>query len=314
MLLGILSSEFIYESAPFPACHASTICETQRGEFLAAWFGGTAESNPDVAIYTAHLKNGKWSPPKETALGYDDQHHRLPCYNPVLFQPSSGPLLLFYKVGKGPQTWWGMMMTSKDHGETWSEPTKLPKGIFGPIKNKPFELPDHTLICPSSSEDKGWQVHFEFTKDFGQTWTRTFPSYDGHTVQAIHPSILRLDTNTLRAICRTKGGFLFTTDSTDQGKTWTQLQPTQVPNPNSGADAITLKDGRHLLVNNDSPNKRTPLVVSISTDGTVWTPMVTLESEAGEYSYPSVIQASDGKVHIVYTWRRQRIKHVVLKL
>ena len=275
---------------------------------------GTAESNPDVAIYTARLKNGKWSPPKETALGFDDQHHRLPCYNPVLFQPSKGPLLLFYKVGKGPQTWWGMMMSSKDHGESWPTPAKLPEGIFGPIKNKPLELPDHTLICPSSTEDHGWQVHFEFTHDFGKTWSRTDPINDGKPIGAIQPAILRLSKSKPRAIGRTQQGFLFTTDSADQGKTRSQLSLTLVQNPNSGADAITLKDGRHLLVKNDSPNKRTPLVVSISTDGSLWKPIATLEYEPGEYSYPSVIQASDGKVHIVYTWRRQRIKHVVLKV
>jgi len=222
--------------------------------------------------------------------------------------------MLFYKVGKGPQTWWGMLMTSKDHGITWSEPTRLPAGIFGPIKNKPFELPDHTLLCPSSTEDHGWQVHFELTKDFGKSWTRTQPINDGKQIGAIQPSILRLKDKTLRAVGRTQQGYVFATDSRDQGKTWSPLMLTNVRNPNSGLEAITLRDGRHVMIDNDTPNGRTPLNVFVSSDGSTWNNVLTLESEPGEYSYPSLIQAQDGNIHVVYTWRRQRIKHVMLKV
>jgi predicted neuraminidase len=93
------------------------------------------------------------------------------------------------------------------------------------------------------------------------------------------------------------------------------LRFTALPNPNSGIDAITLADGRHLLVyNHSSQNKvRTPLNVAISTDGKNWIQILTLEDEPGaQFSYPAVIQSSDGMVHITYTWKRFRIKHVVL--
>jgi predicted neuraminidase len=50
----------------------------------------------------------------------------------------------------------------------------------------------------------------------------------------------------------------------------------------------------------------------VSRDGKTWTPALALETGAGEYSYPAVIQSADGLVHITYTWKRQRIKHVVL--
>ena len=282
---------------------------------MAAWFGGTAESNPDVAIYTARLKRGHWSAPVLTAVGLDkDGSTRLACYNPVLFQPSAGPLLLFYKVGRGPQTWWGMMAESKDHGETWSKPTPLPDGILGPIKNHPLQLKDGTLICPSSSEDHGWKVHFEFTKDLGKTWTRTKDIPTEGKIEAIQPSILTANDGSLKAVGRTKQGFLFSTSSPDLGQTWSPIKLLDVPNPNSGADATTLKDGRFILVNNNTPNGRTPLNVLISDDGTHWKTILTLEDGPGEYSYPTVIQASDGRVHIVYTWNRKRIKHVVLKV
>ena len=104
---AIVHSEFIYESAPFPSAHASTIVETRDG-LVAAWFGGTAERNPDVGIWvsrhdpsTRSARSGQaaWTAPVEVANGVQADGTRLPTWNPVLFQPASGPLVLFYKVG-----------------------------------------------------------------------------------------------------------------------------------------------------------------------------------------------------------------------
>ena len=85
-----------------------------------------------------------------------------------------------------------------------------------------------------------------------------------------------------------------------------------LPNPSAGTDAITLADGRHLIVYNHTPKGRTPLNVAVSSDGKLWAAALVLESEPGEYSYPAVIQAADGLIHVTYTWKRQRIKHAVL--
>ena len=87
---------------------------------------------------------------------------------------------------------------------------------------------------------------------------------------------------------------------------------TSLPNPNSGIDAVTLRDGRHLIVYNHATEGRTPLNVAVSRDGRRWDPVVVLERDPGEYSYPAVIQSGDGRVHITYTWKRQRIKHVAI--
>ena len=87
---------------------------------------------------------------------------------------------------------------------------------------------------------------------------------------------------------------------------------TELPNPNSGIDAVSLKEGGHLLIHNPVSHGRTPLVVSLSPDGKVWRQVLTLEDRPGEYSYPAIIQTRDGLVHVTYTWRRARIRHVVL--
>ncbi|MDR3692337.1 MAG: exo-alpha-sialidase [Fimbriimonas sp.] len=307
---AIVSSEFIYESAPFPSCHASTVVETASGELVAAWFGGTHESHPDVAIYVSRREHGRWTPPAMAADGTADGR-RYACYNPVLFQPSHGPLMLFYKLGTGPRTWWGRLCTSPDDGRTWSAPEDLPHGILGPIKNKPIEVAG-AILCPSSSEDLGWRVHFESTRDLGKAWTRTEPVNDGREIGAIQPSLLPLGNHRIRAIGRTQQGRMFAVDSPDDGVTWGPMRLIDVSNPNSGTDAVRLRDGRFLLVYNDSRTHRTPLDVAVSKDGETWRPVLKLETEPGEYSYPAVIQSSDGLVHVTYTWQRRRIRHVVI--
>ncbi|MEX2026309.1 MAG: sialidase family protein [Pirellulaceae bacterium] len=310
---GVLSSEFIYETAPFPACHASTLTETNDG-LIAAWFGGTDEGNADVGIWTAHRTAEGWSKPVEAATGVQADGKRHPCWNPVLYHFLEGELVLFYKVGPSPSTWWGMRISSNDGGKTWSKPQRLPDGILGPIKNKPILLGDRTLLCGSSTEDRGWRVHMELFSDTADKWKRTDVLCDGKSVQAIQPTILRHSGDKLQILCRARsGGRVLSAWSEDGGKSWTPLEPiAKLPNPNSGIDAVTLADGRHLLVYNHTPRGRSPLNVAVSTDGKAWQAAAVLESEPGEYSYPAVIQTADGKVHITYTWKRKKIRHAVI--
>ena len=129
-------------------------------------------------------------------------------------------------------------------------------------------------------------------------------------IDAIQPSILIHPGGRLQAVGRSRSGRVFETWSSDAGRTWTPLSLIALPNPSSGTDAVTLRDGRHVIVYNHTAQGRSPLNVAVSRDGKVWEAALVLESEPGEYSYPAVIQTSDGKVHFTYTWKRQRIKHV----
>jgi predicted neuraminidase len=285
--------------------------ETKRG-LVAAWFGGTAERNPDVGIWLSRHDGRSWSAPVEVANGAQADGKRYPCWNPVLFHPSKGPLLLFYKVGPSPSRWWGMMMSSDDAGQSWSAPRRLPDGILGPIKNKPIEFSDGTILCGSSTEHDGWRVHFEWTRDLGQTWDKTPALNDGKTFGLIQPGLLQLGDWTAIALMRSTTGRVYATRTPTRGRTWSAPEPTLLPNPNAGIDAVTLRDGRHVLIYNPTTRGRTPLSVAVSDDGASWRPTLDLETAAGEYSYPAVIQSRDGRMHVTYTWKRQRIKHVVL--
>lgn len=316
---AIITDEFTYDKAPYPECHAATIAETPKG-MVASWFGGTKERNPDVCIWVSRRVKGKWTEAINVANGIQNDTLRYPCWNPVLYQVPHGDLLLFYKIGPSPSTWKGFLKRSTDGGVTWSAQVALPDTFLGPIKNKPVLLANGTLLSPSSTEGKGWQVHFEATPDFGKTWQMIGPINDGKDLKAIQPSVLFHKDGRLQILCRSQNRAILTAWSSDQGKTWSPLEKTNLPNNNSGTDAVTLKDGRQLLVYNHVlppgdkvKGARTPLNVAVSKDGITWYAAAILEdSPISQYSYPSVIQTNDGMVHIVYTWRRQKIKHVVL--
>ena len=352
---GVVTDEFLYEKASFPECHAATIAELPKGELIAAFFGGTKERNPDCCIWVCRKEKGSegWTAPVKVAEGFRDKDPgvRMACWNPVLYQIPNGDLLLFYKIGKNVADWTGHLLRSKDGGHTWSKPEQLPDGFLGPIKNKP-EMVDGRIICPSSTEGKGgWQVHFEISDDLGKTWHKVGPiaasealptfmpetndkdddpegggitnaKIEKYVVQAIQPSILRHKDGRLQVLCRTRNGAVGTAWSSDRGDTWTPLELTELPNNNSGTDAVTLKDGRHVIIYNNyrtpkgaKKGNRTPLNIAVSRDGIHWDMKLVLEdSPVSQYSYPAIIQGGDGRIHCIYTWRRQRIKYQEIKL
>ncbi|WP_273275835.1 sialidase family protein [Maribacter polysiphoniae] len=322
---AVITEEFIYEidKAPTPECHASTVA-VSNGVVVASWFGGTKEKNKDVGIWVARRTNGKWSSPIEIINGVQEDGTRYPCWNPVLFKPKGKPLYLFYKVGPSPQEWWGLYMTSKDNGQTWSEPTELPKGILGPIKNQPIQLADGTILSPSSNETTSgdWTVHLEYSMDSANTWTKSKPLNLPEEFGAIQPVILNYGNGKLQVLSRTKNGVVSENWSDDHGKTWSAMTATSLPNPNSGIDGTSLLDGRQFLVYNPTDKNwgdRVPLSIGLSKDGKNWDRVLDLEplrentdKEGEEYSYPTALQAEDGKIHIVYTWNRKTVKYVVI--
>jgi predicted neuraminidase len=318
----LVKSENIMQSPPFKECHASTIVELSKDKLMAAWFGGTRESNPDVTIWISTLEKGQWSTPLSIVDGIQNENLRYPCWNPVLFKTKAGKLLLFYKVGKNPRTWWGMMIYSNDDGKTWSKPEKLPEGFLGAIKNKPIQLKNGDILHGSSTEsvdENTWHIHLEKCDKNGQNWAKI--PIENDTFGVIQPTILRYSKNKLQLLNRSRHHRVVQTWSYDNGKTWSPLSLTNLPNPNSGVDGVTLKNGWQILVYNPMNMGETwsagrkKLSVAVSKDGINWSDIYILENaEKGEFSYPAIIQTADGLVHITYTLDRKNVKYVVLKI
>lgn len=314
---------FISEKMPTPSCHASTVVELSNGDLLAAWFGGTKEGASDVAIWMSRRNASGWSEPREVAREPD-----VATYNPVLFHSGDGVLWLYYKFGPSPATWSAARKFSRDEGVSWSAVEHLPAGLYGPIRAKPLLLADGTILSGSSVESYGtWASWIERSTDNGHSWSRigpiaaplslaTHPTERGQPYGIIQPSLINLGHGHIRIYARSTQaiGRICQADSLDNGLTWGPVRATTLPNPNSGIDALRLRDGRLILIYNDTTTGRTPLNLAVSGNGEQWRNFRTLESAAGEYSYPALIQARHGDLLITYTWNRIKVRFLRLPL
>lgn len=302
------------DDRPFPQCHASTLVRLDDGQFLVAWFGGKEEKNPDVGIWLSKGKPGHWSAPKEVAKIREDAH-----WNPVLQKTADGTIILYFKVGKEIAQWETWVKKSTDKGETWSDAYELVKGDKGgrgPVKDKLIELSDGSWLAGASNEVGRWEVFVDKSTDKGKTWTASpYLKIDSTKIKgkgAIQPTLWETEPGIVHMLVRTTGGKIARADSKDYGKTWSEILPTSLPNPNSGIDLARLKDGTLVLAYNpDDQNwgSRSPLSLTLSSDdGQTWTDQADLDKgkKEDEFSYPAIISWGDS-VAVTYTWNRQKI-------
>lgn len=318
-----LSQNYITNQPLTTNSHASTLVEYQPNKIMAAWFGGKYEGANDVGIYSSVYKDKKWSTPKELIKPLIQKGDTLPCWNPVLFKSKSQKLYLFYKIGKNPREWFGAMIVSKDDGQTWSDPKYLPKGILGPIRNKPIEVIPGVILCGSSTEsvEKNiWRVHVETYSEATNSWKR-IAIENKKNLEIIQPTFLEHSTNKIQMLSRSKHNKIVSSWSEDKGESWMKTDTINVVNSNSGIDALTVNKNLFLLVNNPLPqgkdwfNGRNILDVEYSNDGLNWKKIFDLENqEKGEFSYPAIIQTTDKKIHVLYTYDRKFIKHTTFSL
>jgi len=316
------SEKLLLQNPPTTACHAATLVETSKGHIMAAWFGGSYEGAKDVGIYVCNIFPTVESPQKiikPFVIGNDT----LPCWNPVLFKSQSNILYLFFKVGKNPREWKGYMITSQNNGKTWSTHQSLPEGFLGPVKNKPIEVSKGIIICPSSIEtinDNQWLSHIELFNELTQQWTKTAIT-STQNYQVIQPTLLQLGGDSIQALMRSKHNRIIESWSYDGGKSWELADTLSVLNSNSGIDAVRLNNHFFLLVNNPQVSGkdwfmgRNTLELAISENGKDWKHLLELEHEPkGEFSYPAIIEDSNKKIHIIYTYNRLNFKYIQLSL
>mmetsp|Transcript_29784 Transcript_29784/g.41127 ORF Transcript_29784/g.41127 Transcript_29784/m.41127 type:complete len:570 (-) Transcript_29784:82-1791(-) len=205
-----------------------------------------------------------------------------------------------------------------------------------------------TQVAVHRSKTARWESFVEESKDWGLTWTRHGPiKFPGKMIQ---PSLWKDDKGNIRMLARTNFGmdnpqqrFAALAVGNKNGTVWGPANFVGIPCPNSGMDVLKLPDKRLLVVYNDVPNPgedtgRAMIALGMSyDDGESWSRVLILENRIGElikhrrehrphwglkgrrpveYSYPSIILASDGLVHVTYTYSgtflRDDIKHVVI--
>ena len=302
---------FIFEKAPFPSCHASTLVEHEPGKLLAAWFGGKAEGAANVQIWSSTFDGNRWSDPQ--VLGSEPGQ---PCWNPVLFKTAKGTLCLWYKAGPKPESWTGYVRISNDNGKTWSTPEMMPGGFWGPVRAKPIQLDNGTILAGTSVESyRNWTPYVDRSTDDGKTWNRS----NGFNVPIkfgqIQPALFQTEDAKIVALMRSKNPpNICRSESKDGGETFTPAEETALPNPSAGIDVVKTNRGDVFLIYNPTQMFRTPISLARSSDdGRSWKKVVDLETEPGEFSYPAMIQSSIGLLEITYTWKRTHIKHVTVE-
>ncbi len=309
------SSELVFEKIPWAAAHhCSTICEAGNGDLLCLWYGGSYESADDQVLFLSRRKMGErnWTKP-EVVVRNPGQ----PPGNAVVFRDGSGRIWIVWgrmesrrpiRRGSG----WGecrlMSRISTDNGMTWSEDRVFEDRLGWLPRNAPITLKSGELVLPLSGRVGEMQGSFLLkSSDNGKTWERSGVIQGGS-----QPTVVERSDGSLFVMMR-RGPRIMQSESADGGRTWSDAKQSELNNPDAGIAMTRLRNDHLILVFNDSTVARTPLSIVRSTDeGKTWERPMELEANPGEYSYPCVIQTSDGEIHVTYTYRRYSIKHVEL--
>lgn len=337
----MIQSTFIFAgNQERPSSHCASITELPGGELFAVWYAGTNEGHPDVAIVASRLLPGaqEWSAPEVLV----DPPGK-PGGNPVVWYDDAGVLHHFYNIIEDPQRGWQSALLywdrSDDGGHTWRGAELFDEQEGTMVRHRPVRLRSGRVILPAYDECR-WQGLCFISDDNGASWRRggrIARGYGGflsavgarhrfslpcmarngfrslvHGMRCIQPAIIERSDGTLHALLRPRvRGCAYESDSRDAGEHWTACMPSALRNPNSGADMIRLRSGEVVVCFNDSVEKRTPLTLAVSLDeGRTWAARWNLETGEGQFCYPTLMQASDETVHLVYTWKREGIKHV----
>jgi len=301
----------------FPSCHCSSIVQLKSEDLLCCWYAGSGEARPDVAVLLSRLPKGdkQWSPFEVVADTPD-----LPEGNCVLFCAPDDILWLFYCIMRGeldgpprPGVRWSTCTLhakiSKDEGRSWSEPRTLREKWGGVYRTKPIVLDNGDYILGLESEYPFSLMMI--SENQGKDWFFTKPVVG---VPNSHPTLIQRKDGPLLALLRPEWApYIGRATSTDRGRTWTKAVNTELPNPGAAVDMVQLRDGRVVLAFNNSKEHRNPLTLALSEDeGETWPHRRDLITEEGSFSYPAIIEDTQGRLHVTYTHRRKHIGHIVV--
>ncbi|MCK4324713.1 MAG: exo-alpha-sialidase [Armatimonadetes bacterium] len=306
--------QFIFGSLPGrPSSHCAALTALPDALFCV-WYAGSAEAADDVAVMSAcyDIGAGSWADPAvlvdtrgkgdgNTIAHFDDESDRLWLFHTVLQDGGWSSVLLYSRY-------------SDDLGQTWSQSQLFDEEPGMMVRTGMVELASGRWVLPAYDE-KSWDSFCYLSDNLGKTWMKgaLMPS----DAPLIQPAIVQLEDGHLLAYMRSGGQerCVWQSMSGDDGETWEICTATELRNPDSGLDMLRAQSGTLVLIFNNTAEGRSPLHVGLSDDhGMTWPVIEPLETGPGEYSYPSMLQSSDGLIHAVYTYRRQTIKHVAFDL
>lgn len=160
---------------------------------------------------------------------------------------------------------------------------------------------------------RSWEgyIYKSYSSDSGTTWSQVVPTPLVNNNSGI--DMIQLKSGSILLVhnpnaLSDSGDFIV--DQSLKGKLGFKISVQEYNRDTKGA----LAKNPDILLLYPKWGPRTPLRVSVSfNQGESWEKINDLEDKPGEYSYPSIIQGEDGRIHVVYTYNRKKIKHVVFE-
>lgn len=322
----------------YKTAHAPALLELDNGDMLCAWFAGSFEGSADISIVCARLPKDAdaWEEPVQ--VSHDTSRSE---QNPSLFAGPDGAVWAVYTAqldrveGKDNMQFTSIIRCQKsfDGGRTWGDPEVL-FGREGSFCRQPIQVLKNgrwvfgNWICTDAADGlSGDPSVFQVSDDQGKTWkTVDMP----HSHGCVHPNVVELDGGHLVAFMRSRmADFIYISESSDWGDTWSVPHPTVLPNNNSSISALRLSSGRIAIAYNPTstpdpvpgvaawPGLRCPVAVALSEDGGKTFPMIRY-MERGEgymgdenrtnnkqYEYPYLMQDREGNLHLAFAYKNR---------
>ncbi len=324
----VFAEDFVPATAA-TSVHGATATELANGDLMAAWYGGTDEAAHDVRIYTStrNRRTGMWTQPQVLEARASTEQslhlHVKSIGNPVLMASRDGVSLFYAAILFGGWSGATICMKSSPDGVHWSPAHRVTTSPFLNIgmlvRSRPWRYSDGTIALPIYHElPRKWPAIARID--------RRGRVIDEARISASQPLIQPwvVPTGPFSAVAflrwsSSMPGCVTVTRSDDAGVHWSAISDTRLVHRDSAVAAARLGDGSLLVVYNNSVWDRRDLSMARSADGGIhWSKPHPVEHDTTpdeivrrEYSYPYLFQDRDGLYHLLYTWQRTRIRHVV---
>lgn len=326
------ASGFIDHDPPLAYVHCPSICELPTGGLACVWYAGSREAVRDVSLYLAESPSlapassaPAWGSPR-LVIDRDRAVADLDRFvdkvgNAVLFTDATGRLWLVY-VTIGVGGWSGSSLnacSSTDGGKTFSNSRRLSLSPFFNVSElvraAPVRLDSGEIALPVYHECIGKFPEIVWLRPEGDRLVARKSRMAGGR-SLLQPAIVPIDGTEAVAFLRDHGPArrLVEQRSSDGGQSWSAPTPTPLANPDASVAAVRLSNGAVLVALNHSAENRGNLSLAIHDPSSdAWRIVATLDRESGQkFAYPYMIQDRRGLVHLVYTWKMKRIRHVAM--